>query len=149
MHFRIGALPALLALALTATPAHAQAQDQEARSAIQMLKAEIQKLQSEVAALQARVNRHDQVLPQSSAGVQIGNADTMRLAIVTTTGSILFDRDTVTINARKLFINGDRTDINDRDTVTIKSDTINLDARVANVKGDSSAVIKGAKVLGN
>lgn len=137
-----GRLTALFAASLTAAPLHAQAQDQDARSAIMALQAEIQRLRSEVAALQVRVDRQEQVVVQTPAGLQIGNAGTRRLAIVTARGTAVLERDGLTVSARSVAINGEQ-------TVAIRSDTIALDARVTNVKGSGDQSIKGMKVGAN
>lgn len=139
---RWGRMPALLACLLAAMPAGVQAQDQDTRAAIMVLKAEIQRLRSDLAALQARVSQQEQIIVQTPGGVQIGNASTRRLALVTTTGSAVFDRDLLNITGRTISIASDR-------TIEIRSDTITLNARVLNAKGDSGVVLRGSKIGGN
>lgn len=151
MKLRSGTLPALLACSLivAATPASAQAADQEARSAIMALKAEIEKLRGELVVLRAQVIKQDQMFGQTTENLQIGHARTDRLALTTEQGSLMFDRGVLTINAKRIFLNGERFELVTRDSVLIKSDTISLDARVMNVKETGNVVLKGSKILGN
>lgn len=144
-----GRWAALVMAVVAAVPVQAQAQDQDARSAIMALKAEIQRLRSDMAVLQARVDREERIIAQSATGLQIGNPDIERITITTKTGSVLFDRNMLTINARNLYVNGDRFELGGQTSILIRSDTILLDARVVNVKGDGSSTIKGLKVQGN
>ncbi len=139
---RRGRVPALLVFLITAMPAGVQAQDQDTRAAILVLKAEIQRLRSDLAALQARVSQQEQIIVQTPGGVQIGNGTTRRLALVTTTGSAVFDRDVFTITGRTIAIASDR-------GIEIRSDTITLNARVLNAKGDGNVVLRGTKIGGN
>jgi len=142
--FRSGALPAVfvLNLMLVTAPARAQAQDQEARSAIAIMKAEISKLKSEIAVLRAQMSQQGRMLVQTPTGLQIGNADIETLTIRSKRGSIIFDRDNLTINGRNTVMSNDHFDVGSSDSVTIKSDVISLNARIVDSKTSGNAVLR-------